>query len=132
MERYINRFLYKIQSRTTSDRNRRERKYISKNYSNYEQIILTHSWVQNTWEFMSKHNITLPDKMINILMRQYNNSSIMNLLLSEIKTINMDLKVVNKCRIYLQAFSISDITESNSVYITEEAWWGKRNRSTLQ
>jgi hypothetical protein len=34
---------------------------------------------------------------------------------------------VNHCRLYLQAFLLSDITKGNGLRITDEAWNGKRN-----
>ena len=105
---------------------------LSKNYDNYADLILTDSWIQNTWQFMSQHQLTLKEGTVNLPDRRYNDRSIMEHIRLQGTFSKNELQSINRCRIFLQAFTLSDIVESNGMKITEEAWWGQKKSCTFR
>ena len=101
-----------------------------KNYDLHDQCLLTDSWIRHTWKFATENNIQINDNTTNIPDRRYNDSSIMATIREDGSYTRSEIQQVNQCRIYLRAFTISDISESNGKKITEEAWWGHRNLTT--
>ena len=101
-----------------------------KKYTNYKPFLLTESWIQNTWEYCSKHHITLAENTANLNLRRHRDSCIMEKVRQYGTFSPADLKKFNSCRMYLRVFSLSDIAESNGHRISHEAWKGIRNPLT--
>ena len=79
------------------------------NYWKYE-CLLTKTWIKGVRKFLWKRNITLiEDKTTNLTLQQENNTFIME----DIIIMNMyskaELQHINRCRIYFQASTLSDI-----------------------
>lgn len=51
---------------------------LNSNYEEYQHRILTESWVQQTWNFMSQYNITLEDDTTTVPLKQVNDSILMD------------------------------------------------------
>jgi hypothetical protein len=91
----------------------------------YIELILTNSLVKSTIIFLQEHEIQLHHS-IRYPYQQINDRSIMDVLVTGSITFE-DLARLNRCRLYLQAFLLSDITTGDGLKVTDEAWNGKRN-----
>ena len=97
-----------------------------KRYLDYEKILLTKSWIQHSWEFASKFDIRWDEYTIDVPMLRENDKEIMRYV-QESEIPKREWKSINKCRIYLRAYSLSDICTGDGNYITKDAFTGKRN-----
>ena len=77
-------------------------------------------WFQDTIDFLYKHNISIFTKdFLTIKIQQKNDKCIMK----EIPQWNLSktsLIQINSCRIYLQAFPLSDMLDTNSKQVTQD------------
>ena len=96
-------------------------------HSSYEQhkhLILTPSWITNTWEFMDRFDIKVDINPSKIMEVRENDMPIMLALKNTNLFSNKDLALINKCRIYLKAFLLSDIVTGDGNRISHNAWNG--------
>jgi hypothetical protein len=85
--------------------------------------LATSSLIKSTWQFLHennldlKHDIVIPDQHLNdrILMAEFKNS---NASLDELISLN-------RCRLFLRAFHLSDIVDGSGCYILDDAWLGQ-------
>ena len=104
---------------------------LNSDYTKYSFLIISPTWITNTWQFMSKFNITTSFDCETILPKREQDQPIMQLLIDMNIFSNQELIIVNKCRIYLQAFMLSDIVAGNGTQISHNAWYGiKESKST--
>ena len=96
-------------------------------------LLLTESWMAKTWEFGSKFGITFPDRTPTIPLYRQNDECIMDKFLTCSDIPKKHLTILNRCRIYLQVFTVADIGTGDGVYISHNAWHGIRTsrRATL-
>ena len=91
--------------------------------------LLTHCWFKQVWKFCFENNISLRGK--------YNRPTLVRsrdffLMERVMKNMNLfrnieEVMSINRCRLYLQVATISDITSVDGRYITEHAWKGERD-----
>lgn len=98
---------------------------LESDYSKYQNILLTESWIRSTWEFCSSQNITIKDNTPYIPLLRENNVCIMEEFLKHPLISESELHSLNKCRIFLQSFSLADITTGDGKEISKAAWDGK-------
>ena len=96
------------------------------NYNLFKPFLLTKSFVTNSWEFMTNHEITLEDKTATIPMLREGDKCIMKAFMTNTSIPTASLKTLNKCRMYLKVFSLADITTGTGNKIRNEAWHGRR------
>ena len=96
------------------------------NYFKYSSLKLTDSWIVNTWRFMSEHNIRINTKIPNIPLARENDCNIMKKIIGNSRFTKDDIKIINKCRLYLQVFNLSDITTEDGLRIRDSDWNGVR------
>jgi len=89
--------------------------------------LATESWIRSTWKFMSENSIEIRDDTANLELQRENDRHIMQVL--ERTQPAADLLALNRCRIYLQAATLSDITTGDGMAISDDAWKGTRSRS---
>lgn len=90
-------------------------------YDKYKDLA-TNSLVKSTWAFIHKHRITLTHN-IEVPRNTLNDRNLM----AELCTINLppsELESVNQCRLYLQAYYVSDIATGSSQHLALHAWDG--------
>ena len=95
--------------------------------SNYEEnasLILTDSYVSSTWKFMSQFDITLKDGTPKVPFLRQKDKCIMEVFLDDPEIDKSWIPTLNRCRLYLKAFTLSDITTGCGLKIREEAWHG--------
>ena len=97
---------------------------LNSDYSKYQPLLLTQSYIRSTWQFMSKHNITLTDNTYTIPLLQEKDSCLMDDFRSNPLIGEELLPLLNRCRLFLKVFTLSDITEGNGTHIRTEAWHG--------
>ena len=99
---------------------------LQSNYKEYKTFLLTESFVQNSWEFMTEHNIKLEDDTFRIPLLRANDKCIMEEFMNNKLIHKSTLKTLNKCRMYLKVFTLSDITTGSGAKIRNEAWHGRQ------
>ncbi len=90
--------------------------------------LATSSLIKSTWNFLSTHDLTLKYE-IKIPPSRINDQPIMKLFIDTSTPID-DLLRINRCRLYLRAFYLSDITDGFGTQLSEDAWMGKRAASS--
>lgn len=90
----------------------------------FDNVLLTESWTRSSWEFCTKHNIQIDIDSPTIPLLRENDTCIMQSFMDNPIIQYYELKTLNKCRIYLQAFSLADITTGDGLRITKKAWEG--------
>ena len=93
---------------------------LESNYSRYKPVILTESFISSTWEFMSKHSITLKDKTQQIPYLREGDCCIMQAFIDNNSIPRTSLKQLNRCRMFLKVFTLSDITNGTCNTIRNE------------
>ena len=94
------------------------------NIKDFQPILLTNSWMRSTWEFCSEHCITLDDKTIKIPLLWENDIAIMEAFQNNSAIRKEEWATLNKCRIFLKAFSLADISTGDGNFISKQAWAG--------
>jgi hypothetical protein len=95
-------------------------------FTTYEPAILTKNWITECWRYMSLCKATVPITGLWAPTKaRQGDSLLMDEFLKQDMT-NSQLKDVSRCRIYLQVFHVSDITDLSGNTIEE---WVKRGKS---
>ena len=92
--------------------------------SNALQSIATDSLVKSTCLFLQQHNLELKHD-IALPPQRSGDQIIMEALVRCNPTMD-EFRVLNNCRLYLQAYFLSDIVTGDGVAISEDAWRGIR------
>ena len=95
------------------------------NWNQHKNQLLTSSWMTETWRFMSESGVTLEDKTQKIQLLRIKDKIIMEEFRKNKMIKSNELKVLNKCRLYLKIFTLSDITSGDGKSIVSKAWTGK-------
>ena len=95
-------------------------------YTNYTDLNLTNSWVLSTWEFCTEQGITFEDDTIKFPLLREGDSTINDIFLNSTNVPKKHLKTLNKCRLYLRAFSLSDIVTGDGTKVAHNAGAGIR------
>jgi hypothetical protein len=93
-------------------------------YDKYN-LLASSGLCKSTWKFLFEHNITLHH---DIIVPKNTVSDIP--LMTELCRLNpspIELEEINQCRLYLQAFYISDIASASGQRLAPHAWEGRRN-----
>jgi hypothetical protein len=93
-------------------------------YDKYK-LLASSGLVKSTWRFLFEHNITLNH---DIIVPKNTVSDIP--LMPELCRLNpspLELEEINQCRLYLQAFYVSDIASASGHQLSPHAWDGRRN-----
>ena len=102
-------------------------KILNSDYNTLSPLILTQSWMEHTWRFMSTYGITVDVDAPQIQMLRENDHPLMELVLKSTSVTKQELQVVNKCRLYLQIFRLSDMITGCGRYIRDNIWNGIRD-----
>ena len=97
---------------------------LDKDYVEYKNVLLTNSYVRDTWKFMSSQQISMNIPTATIPLLRENDACLME----EFRTNNLiqkqDLAILNRCRLYLKVFTVADISTGKGTHIRDEAWNG--------
>ena len=88
------------------------------NIKDFQPLLLTNSWMRSTWEFCSEHCITLDDKTIKIPLLWENDIAIMEAFQNNSANRKEEWATLNKCRIFLKAFSLADTSTGDGNFIS--------------
>ena len=83
----------------------------------------TNSWVLETWKYCREHNITFTEKCDNLSPKRKNDCLLMNKFLSQ-AVCPSDLKIINRCRLYLRVTCLSDITTGDGKRLQDDIFRG--------
>ena len=98
---------------------------LSADYKEYEKIILTQSYVQSTWKFMSENHLKLNDKTEKVKMLREGDVSLMEIFMKKKDISSHELLTLNRCRIYLKVFSLADVTTGDGKQLKKEIMMGR-------
>jgi hypothetical protein len=85
------------------------RSLFSLDYKLYSHL-LTDTWIKDTWKFAREHNIDLIDKVTsNLTLHRQNDLFLMEVIVHHGFS-KSELQKINRCRLYLQVTSLSDIS----------------------
>ena len=100
---------------------------LNKDYALLKRLLNpTYSWLCNTWEFMHSHDITTIIDATTIPLAREHDAPLMELFL-QAKLPPAHLQTINKCRQFLQIFTLADMTTGCGTRITINAWHVKRD-----
>ena len=100
---------------------------LNSDYDKFSALIITPSWIVNTWQFMSKHNITVDIDPPQFDQVRENDSPLMELILNTASISSKEAAIANKCRIYLQVFMVSDLVTGCGKFLKDNVWNGIRD-----
>jgi exonuclease III len=103
----------------------------SHNFYDYQPFLLNQSWIENTWKFTSDNKITILEETSDFNLRRHNDLNLMEQA-TDIYISNTEAKEFNKCRIYLQALTLADITKGDGRGISYNSWNGIQSPSTAR
>jgi hypothetical protein len=84
---------------------------------------LTTCWVKSVWDFVDQHPLSFSETVTGEhSLQRHNDQYIMLKIIQLNKYGQRDLLRLNACRLYLQAFSLSDLTTGDGLQFTREAW----------
>ena len=99
---------------------------LSSNISKYIPLLSTSSWITETWKFCSEQGIVFPDQTPTIPLLRKGDQCLMEILLNISSLSPDDIKAINRCRLYLRIFTISDLASGDGKIISYNAWSGIR------
>ena len=100
---------------------------LSLNYDEYKHVLLTKSWVENTWKFISDYGIMIDLEIATPTPRRINDEPLMELVTKSKLLDKSDLTWFNKCRMFLKIFFVSDIVSSDGTKLRADILDGKPN-----
>lgn len=80
-------------------------------------------WIANTWESLQETPLSIKGQDITISARRERDVWLMDAFIA-LNVTEDDLLLLNDCRLYLQATTLSDICSANGQVIDDEAWLG--------
>jgi hypothetical protein len=101
---------------------------LEEDYERYSQVLLTENWITGIWEHLHLCKSTLKvTAEWKPLPNRKNDFAIMESLTETEEFTATELKEINRCRIYLRVFYISDIASNDGQGIAEWARKGRRD-----
>ena len=100
---------------------------LQEDMSLYKHLVLTESWIATTWGFLSEYNINIELDIEKIPLSRRGDKVIMEEMLNA-KIDETTLKKANRCRIYLNVFTLSDITTGDGRRIKQSSWAATREK----
>ena len=99
---------------------------LQSNISTFAEILLTHSWIRHTWQFMSENHITMDINTKTVPSQRENDKEIMKEILRNRNLTAYEKREFNKCRIYLKLFHLSDMVTGDGQKIRDSVWKGEQ------
>ena len=92
------------------------------NYGTYE-MLLTECWIKNVWKFTWEKNLLLRERTTkNLDMKRENDAFIMEDIIATNQFSKSELQHINRCRIYLQVATLSDIVSGDGNHFQQLAY----------
>ena len=99
--------------------------FFSLKYSQYG-FLTPSSWLSTLWDATSRYGVTLTPGNWTLQPPRENDSALMDAIVAcHLFTIN-EMSDINRCRLYLRVFFLSDIVSGNGLYIIPEIVRGER------
>jgi hypothetical protein len=101
---------------------------LEQDYSRYSRVLMTENWITGIWEHLHSCNSTLKiTAKWKPLPNRQKDVAMMEALTDTEDCSAKDLKDINRCRIYLRVFYVSDISTHDGQGITDWARKGRRD-----
>jgi hypothetical protein len=101
--------------------------FFSQHFQSYNNLIMTDSWILNTWKFTSKFHIHLTNLSPPVKWRRQNDQSITDAIRNNPAISPSEWRSINRCRLYLKVFTLSDITTADGLRLTGYSIRGYRH-----
>jgi hypothetical protein len=98
---------------------------------NYERLghLSPPSWISNLWHFCHKYEIQIDENHTpNVITRRVNDKFLMETIAAGTQFTNNELSHINRCRLYLQIMTLSDITNGNGTLLRQGVLKGNIQR----
>jgi hypothetical protein len=92
--------------------------------------LATDSLVKSTWQFLCDHQIRLQHN-IHFPLQRVGDIILMDYFCKQ-DTTTEEMSALNRCRLFLRAFHLSDIVDGSGTTITDDAWLGRLNTYQLR
>jgi len=99
-------------------------------YDKYQSLVQS-SWLKSLWCFLSRQGYTIKGWTNVLQFSREEDKCIMEEIICKNEPTEIELSRINQCRVYLQAWSLSDIVDGNGEYITSKAYNGYRDESRV-
>ena len=83
----------------------------------------TRTWIKSTWRFLSKYDVRIDFHSAPPPEQRYNDQFLMEAFAGAGVSAS-DLRRINRCRMYLQALTVADISTGDGKAIRRDAWSG--------
>jgi hypothetical protein len=91
-------------------------------YSNYS-CLATNSLIKSTWNFLQNNDLDLRHDIV--IQPQRIHDQVLMQVFTKFTQSREDILLLNRCRLFLRAYHLSDIVDGSGVYITDDAWLGR-------
>ena len=83
----------------------------------------TDSWLKSVWAFVDHHNLSFSESVTDDhTLKREHDQFIMFKVIQLDRYTKRQLCRINACRLYLQSYSLSDISTADGLRFTKEAW----------
>ena len=114
------------------------------NFNDYGHLVMTESWISDMWKFMSIYGLKWEDNTSKVFGCREGDIPIMQAIQNAKVPVGEQLQC-NRCRLFIRAFTLADITTGDGKSITTAAWtlqqqnvrglnwplWGRPNNSDI-
>jgi hypothetical protein len=100
---------------------------LEQDYGRYSRVLMTENWITGIWEHLHSCKSTLKITVKWTLPNRKNDVAVVEALTETDEFSAKDLKEINRCRIYLRVFFISDMSTYDGQRITDWARKGRRD-----
>jgi hypothetical protein len=94
------------------------------------QHCTTHTYLHSAWEFCNDHGLVLQDNQAQLLPRRASDQFLMQAFVDNGYK-NKDLRLLNLCRMWVQAITLADITTGNGLYLRSQTHNGDYLKQTI-
>ena len=97
-------------------------------YDHWKSVITKDTWIGAQWEFTSQFKIGLTPASPPLKARRVNDVFLM-LILHALNLPDKEKKAFQRCRLFLQATTLTDICNAEGTQVTEDSWLGVRREN---
>ena len=98
---------------------------LNNDYSTFSTYIPS-TWITSQWKFLWENKINVQGWQMNIKAQRYNDESLMSIFIRN-QYSDQDLQLLNECRMFLNAITVSDVVDGDGIKLCPMAMEGRVN-----
>jgi hypothetical protein len=103
---------------------------LMKQFRTYSDLI-TPTWLTQTWQFLSNHNMQIDDSVADLSLDREHDQFIIRAF-QQAGYKGKTLGRLNKCRVFLHATTVSNISTGCGKFVTQAAWMGRADTTRME